>query len=94
MISDSKDYIQDGGVPKNSETHAGEDVGVHARGPFSHLIRRTHEQSYIAHVIIHAACLDGQTDAHCEIPLASNAVKMYSSVLTISAIVGMIRMFY
>ncbi|TGZ57697.1 Alkaline phosphatase, partial [Temnothorax longispinosus] len=35
----------------SSETHAGEDVGVYATGPYSHLFRGTFEQNYIAHVV-------------------------------------------
>ncbi|XP_018019831.1 membrane-bound alkaline phosphatase isoform X2 [Hyalella azteca] len=35
--------------------HSGEDVAVHAVGPWSHLFHRTHEQTYVAHVIAYAA---------------------------------------
>ncbi|KAF2352207.1 Alkaline phosphatase [Trinorchestia longiramus] len=37
--------------------HSGEDVVVHAAGPWSHLFHRTHEQTYVAHVIAYAAQL-------------------------------------
>lgn len=46
------------------ETHAGEDVGIYANGPMSHLIHGVHEQSYIAHVARYAACLDYKE--HCQ----------------------------
>ncbi|CAG0894802.1 unnamed protein product [Darwinula stevensoni] len=40
-----------------SETHGGEDIAVYAKGPWSHLLVGVHEQSYIAHVMAHAACM-------------------------------------
>ncbi|XP_058791388.1 alkaline phosphatase 4-like isoform X2 [Phymastichus coffea] len=47
------------------ETHGGEDVGVFAIGPYSHLFRSTFEQNYIAHVIAYALCLKGWP-SHCD----------------------------
>ena len=38
----------------DSETHGGEDVATYAIGPMAHLIRNTHEQSYIAYVMSYA----------------------------------------
>lgn len=49
------DYIQQVGILTDENTHSGVDVGVHAMGPFAHLFHRTHEQSYVAHVISYAA---------------------------------------
>ncbi|XP_071805900.1 alkaline phosphatase, tissue-nonspecific isozyme-like [Asterias amurensis] len=46
------------------ETHGGEDVGIYANGPMSHLVHGVHEQSYIAHVVRYAACLDYKE--HCQ----------------------------
>lgn len=48
-----------------SETHGGEDVGVYAMGPYSHLIRGTFEQNYIAHVVAYAACFNNWP-SHCD----------------------------
>ncbi|XP_076641739.1 alkaline phosphatase 4 [Halictus rubicundus] len=48
-----------------SETHGGEDVGVYAAGPYSHLIRGTFEQNYIAHVVAYAACFSNWP-SHCD----------------------------
>ena len=45
-------YTQPSGQPLDSETHGGDDVGIWAVGPMSHLIHGTHQQSYIAHVRI------------------------------------------
>lgn len=35
----------------------GQDVTIHARGPFAHLIHKVHEQSYVAHIVSFAARL-------------------------------------
>ncbi len=51
------DFRQEARVPLDSETHAGEDVGIYAIGPFSHLFAGTVEQHYIFHVMNHAAKL-------------------------------------
>lgn len=42
-------------VPLLSETHGGEDVGVYASGPESHLFIGNYEQSYIPLLMAHAA---------------------------------------
>ena len=53
-------------VPMESETHAGEDVAVYARGPFAHLFHATHEQSYVAHVMAFASCVGRyRRQPHC-----------------------------
>lgn len=51
-------YRQQAMIPLHSETHGGEDVAIYAGGPWAHLIRRTHEQNIIYHVMRHAAQLD------------------------------------
>ncbi|MBU2097525.1 MAG: alkaline phosphatase [Gammaproteobacteria bacterium] len=48
------DFHQEALVPLQTEGHAGEDVGIYARGPWSHLFHSTHEQHYIYHVMRHA----------------------------------------
>ncbi|MED5239450.1 MAG: alkaline phosphatase [Pseudomonadota bacterium] len=53
----SPGYHQEALVPLGSETHAGEDVGVWARGPGAHLLTGTNEQSLIFHVMAHAGGL-------------------------------------
>ena len=42
-------------VPLSSETHAGEDVGVFASGPFSHLFEGSYEQNTIPVLMAYAA---------------------------------------
>ncbi|MFS1525113.1 alkaline phosphatase [Microbulbifer sp. 2304DJ12-6] len=51
------DYRQDALVPTGSESHAGEDVGVWARGPGAHLVSGTNEQNYLFHVMARAGGL-------------------------------------
>ena len=38
----------------SSETHTGEDVSAHARGPWAHLLGGVIEQNVIFHVMHHA----------------------------------------
>ena len=48
-------YVQQVAIATDENTHSGVDVAIHARGPFAHLFHRTHEQSYVAHVISYAS---------------------------------------
>lgn len=50
-------------VPRSSETHAGEDVSVYAKGPGAHLVSGTSEQSSIFHIMEYAADLVKKADA-------------------------------
>ncbi|KUJ83891.1 alkaline phosphatase [Microbulbifer flavimaris] len=50
-------FHQEAMVPLGGETHAGEDVGIWARGPGAHLLTGTKEQSYIFHVMARAGGL-------------------------------------
>ena len=63
------EYTYDAAMNIYSETHAGEEVAIYARGPMSHLFHATHEQNYIAHVLMYAACIGPNTD-HCDKPRA------------------------
>uniref|UniRef100_A0A8C5Q7F1 Alkaline phosphatase n=1 Tax=Leptobrachium leishanense TaxID=445787 RepID=A0A8C5Q7F1_9ANUR len=56
--TEANDYRQQAPVPLSSETHGGEDVAIMAKGPFAHLFHGVQEQSYIAHVMAYAACLE------------------------------------
>ncbi|XP_075056500.1 intestinal-type alkaline phosphatase 1-like [Mixophyes fleayi] len=60
--TEASNYRQQAAVPLVSETHGGEDVAIMAKGPFAHLFHGIHEQSYIAHVMAYAACLEPYTD--------------------------------
>ena len=56
-ITADKDYRQQSAVSLDSETHGGEDVGIYARGPMSHMFHGVHENIYIAHVMAYASCV-------------------------------------
>lgn len=47
----SAGFHQEATVPLGSETHAGEDVGIYAKGPGSHLLSGVNEQNMIFHVM-------------------------------------------
>lgn len=44
-------------VPRQSETHGGDDVVVFATGPYAHLFKGTFEQYTIPHVMAYASCI-------------------------------------
>ncbi|XP_070506410.1 alkaline phosphatase-like isoform X1 [Chironomus tepperi] len=44
-------------VPREDETHGGEDVGIWSIGPWSHLFQGTLEQNVIAHIMAYASCV-------------------------------------
>ncbi|NXE83714.1 PPBI phosphatase, partial [Cochlearius cochlearius] len=54
-------YLQQAAVPLNSETHGGEDVAILAKGPMAHLFHGVQEQTYVAHAMAYAACLEPYT---------------------------------
>lgn len=59
------DYLHPGTVPMGSETHAGDDVGVFASGPWANLFVGTFEQHLIPHFMAYSACIgDGLTACH------------------------------
>ena len=63
------EYQQQAAVPLGSETHAGEDVAVFARGPWAHLMHGVQEQTFVAHVMAFAACVEPYTtDCHPQPP--------------------------
>ena len=56
-------------MPLGGETHAGEDVAVFARGPWAHLMHGVQEQTFVAHVMAFAACVEPYTtDCHPQPP--------------------------
>ncbi|MET0285133.1 MAG: alkaline phosphatase [Polyangiales bacterium] len=54
------DYLQQALVPFGSETHAGEDVALFARGPSSQFVAGAQEQTISFYVMAHALGFDGQ----------------------------------
>lgn len=57
--TEQKDFMQQSLVPLSSETHAGEDISLHATGPGSHLAQGVIEQNVIFHIINQAQSLGG-----------------------------------
>jgi len=55
------DYKQEAAVPLTSETHGGEDVAILAKGPMAQLFHGVQEQTYVAHAMAYAACLEPYT---------------------------------
>jgi len=51
----SAGFHQEATVPKSSETHAGEDVAIYAKGPGSHYAQGVMEQNVVFHIINTAA---------------------------------------
>ncbi|KAK7097557.1 hypothetical protein V1264_004513 [Littorina saxatilis] len=97
----SLDHQQSALVRMPWETHGGEDVGIYATGPMSHLFHGVHEQNYIAHVMAYAACV-GPNTQHCqqrgEVHTCSGAASLNTLfmfkgfMLTVVVIVGCVRM--
>ncbi|XP_075058466.1 intestinal-type alkaline phosphatase-like [Mixophyes fleayi] len=77
-------YQQQSAVPLSSETHGGEDVAIMAKGPFAHLFHGIHEQSYIAHVMAYAACLEPYTECHPN----SGSLISSSTMLLLTTVCG------
>uniref|UniRef100_A0A0B6YRE7 alkaline phosphatase n=1 Tax=Arion vulgaris TaxID=1028688 RepID=A0A0B6YRE7_9EUPU len=81
----SPNFRQAGCIPLSIETHAGEDVGVYALGPMSHLFHATHEQNYLYHVMEYAACVGNSrrycrnSKAHSRGPRRGNSVNISQS---------------
>ncbi|XP_019358595.1 PREDICTED: intestinal-type alkaline phosphatase [Gavialis gangeticus] len=83
-------YKQQAAVPLMSETHGGEDVAILAKGPMAHLFHGVQEQTYVAHVMAYAACLDPYqacnltytSGAACARPLPAVLAALLLAVLT------------
>ncbi|XP_044147012.1 alkaline phosphatase, tissue-nonspecific isozyme-like [Bufo gargarizans] len=78
------DYQQQSAVQLSSETHGGEDVAILAKGPLAHLFHGIHEQSYIAHVMAYAACLEPYKDCppNSGLLISSSIMLLLTSVWT------------
>ncbi|XP_036623697.1 intestinal-type alkaline phosphatase 1-like [Trichosurus vulpecula] len=71
-ISEEVSYKQQSAVPLASETHGGEDVAIFARGPQAHLFHGVQEQTYVAHVMAFAGCLEPYQDCGLSAPDGSS----------------------
>lgn len=61
--TESPGFHQEALIPRSSETHSGEDVGIYAMGPAASLVTGTNEQQVIFHVMDYAAGLSAAADA-------------------------------
>ena len=59
----SPDFKQQALVPLPSETHGGEDLGIYAIGPWSHLFQGTVEENYTFHVMDFASKISERATA-------------------------------
>ena len=59
----SPDFKQQALVPLPSETHGGEDLGIYAIGPWSHLFQGTVEENYTFHVLDFASKISERATA-------------------------------
>jgi alkaline phosphatase len=62
------DFIQRSLLPMTSETHGGEDLGIYAIGPWSHLFRGTVEENYTFHVMDYASKISERAAAKTPAP--------------------------
>jgi len=86
------DFHNPAAVPRNSETHAGEEVLIYAKGPFAHFLSGTHQQSYIPHVISYAACL-GPGAKYCDEPPPSSATTTFTSLLVVMYALILVKLY-
>ena len=61
-------------MPLASETHGGEDVAVFARGPQAHLVHGVQEETFVAHIMAFAGCVEPYTD--CNLPAPTTATSI------------------
>ncbi|XP_057181990.1 intestinal-type alkaline phosphatase [Triplophysa rosa] len=80
-ISGNDNYLQQAAVPLDSETHGSEDVAIFAKGPMAHLFHGVQEQSYIAHAMAYAACIEPYTDCQLENDAVGTRVSLLMLVL-------------
>lgn len=67
-------------VPRDGETHGGDDVGVYASGPWSHLFTGNYEQNNIPIAMAFAAKIGPYSDKNSD-EKCSSATYVHSSLL-------------
>ncbi|XP_062411953.1 intestinal-type alkaline phosphatase [Sardina pilchardus] len=82
-LSDADDYKQQSAVPLGSETHGIEDVAIFAKGPMAHLFHGVQEQSYIAHAMAYAACIEPYTNCPELLPAPDHAGSIQCNLLVL-----------
>ncbi|NXB49064.1 PPBI phosphatase, partial [Leucopsar rothschildi] len=78
------EYLAQAAVPLNSETHGGEDVAILAKGPMAHLFHGVQEQTYVAHVMAYAACIEPYTN--CRQRDSASGIRATSLALLLPAL--------
>ncbi|MEC9254943.1 MAG: alkaline phosphatase, partial [Pseudomonadota bacterium] len=63
MNTEAAGYHQEALIPRDSETHGGEDVAIYATGPGAAMVSGVNEQNVIFHVMDRAANLSGKAAA-------------------------------
>uniref|UniRef100_A0AAY4EXL9 alkaline phosphatase n=1 Tax=Denticeps clupeoides TaxID=299321 RepID=A0AAY4EXL9_9TELE len=69
IVNGSRAYVNEtiqSAAPLDSETHGSEDVAIFAKGPMAHLFHGVQEQSYIAHAMAYAGCIEPYNDCSVE----------------------------
>ncbi|TRY84112.1 hypothetical protein DNTS_032954 [Danionella cerebrum] len=79
------EYMQQAAVPLEIETHGGEDVAIYAKGPMAHLFHGVQEQSYVAHAMAYAACLEPYTNCPLDLHGTAGCRNMLSWTLVSTA---------
>ncbi|XP_068218848.1 alkaline phosphatase-like [Palaemon carinicauda] len=54
---ENPDFAYTSGIPRDSSTHDGTDVGIWVNGPFAHLFTGVYEEIYTPHALAYAACV-------------------------------------
>ena len=83
LLPGTKNYLYDSSLPRESDTHGGEDVGIYARGPMCHLLSGVHEQNHIAQAMMYTTCLGPGATFCTDPPLGAAAAP---SLLTSTSI--------
>lgn len=99
MYVDSKDYVFPSYAPHDFETHGGEDVGIFASGPQSHLFSGVIEQNAIPHLMAYASCVSEESTVCDELDeihfgrnkrqIRSNGVQHQTSLMCVTSVLVM-----
>ncbi|KAI4588168.1 hypothetical protein MJG53_002576 [Ovis ammon polii x Ovis aries] len=87
--SEDPSYRQQAAVPLSSESHGGEDVAVFARGPQAHLVHGVQEETFVAHLMAFAGCVEPYTDCNLPDPAGvSDAAHLAASPPLLALLAG------
>lgn len=83
LFLEKDDYHQQAAVPLDSETHGGEDVAIMAKGPMAHLFHGVQEQTYVAHLMAFASCLEPYSDCGLRTNTANSVKPTFLALLLV-----------